>query len=36
MSTTTWHSTLKVPVSATRDHFRGPVDAVVTLVEYGD
>lgn len=36
MSTTTWRSTLKVPVSATRDHFRGPVDAVVTLVEYGD
>jgi protein-disulfide isomerase len=36
MSTTTWQSTLKVPVSPTRDHIRGPVDAVVTLVEYGD
>ncbi len=36
MSMTTWQSTLKVPVSPTRDHLRGPVDAVVTLLEYGD
>ncbi len=36
MSMTTWQSTLKVPVSPTRDHLRGPGDAVVTLLEYGD
>jgi Na+/H+ antiporter NhaA len=27
---------LAVPVDAKRDHFRGPMDAPVTLVEYGD
>jgi len=27
---------LAVPVDPERDHFRGPVDAPVTLVEYGD
>jgi Na+/H+ antiporter NhaA len=27
---------LAVPVDAERDHFRGPADAPVTLVEYGD
>ena len=27
---------LAVPVDPDRDHFRGPVDAPVTLVEYGD
>jgi protein-disulfide isomerase len=29
-------STLSVPVSADRDHIRGPARAPVTLVEYGD
>jgi len=36
MNTTTRQSMLTVPVSPTRDHLRGPVDAVVTLIEYGD
>jgi protein-disulfide isomerase len=27
---------LKLPVDRTRDHMRGPADAPVTLVEYGD
>jgi Na+:H+ antiporter, NhaA family len=33
---TSWGPTLTVPVDADRDHVRGPVDAPVTLVEYGD
>ena len=36
MSTTTWQAVLALPVSPARDHIRGPVDALVTLVEYGD
>ncbi|HEX6496364.1 MAG TPA: DsbA family protein [Acidobacteriaceae bacterium] len=36
MSGPIWHSKLTVPVSPARDHIRGPVDALVTLVEYGD
>lgn len=36
MSGSIWRSTLTVPVSPARDHIRGPVDALVTLVEYGD
>ena len=35
MSTTQWEALLTVPVSD-RDHIEGPVDAAVTLVEYGD
>jgi protein-disulfide isomerase len=33
---TTWRATLVLPVSEARDHIRGPMDAPVTLVEYGD
>ncbi|MCU1453264.1 MAG: oxidoreductase [Acidimicrobiales bacterium] len=36
MSMSAWESTLVLPVSPERDHIRGPVDAPVTLVEYGD
>jgi protein-disulfide isomerase len=36
MNTTEWHPVLTVPVSPDRDHIRGPIDAPVTLVEYGD
>ena len=36
MSGPIWHSKLTVPVSPARDHIRGPADALVTLVEYGD
>lgn len=36
MSGSIWHSKLTLPVSPARDHIRGPVDALVTLVEYGD
>jgi protein-disulfide isomerase len=36
MSATTWKSVLTMPVSPARDHIRGPADAPVTLVEYGD
>jgi protein-disulfide isomerase len=36
MSMTEWRSVLSVPVSPNRDHIRGPIDAPVTLVEYGD
>jgi protein-disulfide isomerase len=35
MKTTTWEAVLVVPVSA-HDHIRGPMNAPVTLVEYGD
>jgi protein-disulfide isomerase len=36
MSTTEGQAVLTVPVTADRDHFQGPADAAVTLVEYGD
>jgi len=36
MSTTEWGARLTMPVSEGRDHVRGPADAPVTLVEYGD
>jgi len=36
MSMTSWDATLALPVTAGRDHIRGPEDAPVTLVEYGD
>jgi protein-disulfide isomerase len=36
MSMTTWRNQLVLPVSPGRDHIRGPVDAPVTLLEYGD
>jgi protein-disulfide isomerase len=36
MSRTEWGAALTVPVSEERDHVQGPVDAPVTLVEYGD
>jgi protein-disulfide isomerase len=36
MTTTLWEAVLTLPVSPTRDHVRGPVDAPVSLVEYGD
>jgi protein-disulfide isomerase len=36
MSTTEWGGVLTMPVSEERDHIQGPVDAAVTLVEYGD
>ncbi|HEX3539906.1 MAG TPA: DsbA family protein [Acidimicrobiales bacterium] len=33
---TTWGRDLALPVSPERDHLRGPADAPVTLLEYGD
>jgi len=36
MRTTSWEATLALPVSPDRDHIRGPADAPVSLVEYGD
>jgi protein-disulfide isomerase len=36
MNLTTWEARLTVPISPARDHIRGPVDAPVTLLEYGD
>jgi protein-disulfide isomerase len=36
MSTTQWDTVLAVAVDDDRDHIRGPADAAVTLVEYGD
>jgi protein-disulfide isomerase len=36
MSMTSWGPTLTVPVDPGIDHVRGPIDAPVTLVEYGD
>jgi protein-disulfide isomerase len=36
MSTTGWGATLALPVSKNRDHIRGPANAAVSLVEYGD
>lgn len=36
MSVDAWTSALTVPVDQERDHIRGPLDAPVTLLEYGD
>lgn len=36
MTATRWEPALTVPVSDDRDHVQGPVDATLTLVEYGD
>jgi protein-disulfide isomerase len=36
VSTTQWESELTMPVTEDRDHIRGPADAAVTLVQYGD
>ena len=36
MTTTQWGAALTMPVTADRDHIQGPVDAPVTLLEYGD
>jgi protein-disulfide isomerase len=36
MSMTVWRPILALPVSPERDHIRGPRDAPVTLLEYGD
>jgi protein-disulfide isomerase len=36
VSRTEWTAELTLPVSEERDHFQGPADAPVTLVEYGD
>jgi protein-disulfide isomerase len=36
MSMTGWRSVLSVPVFPDRDHIRGPIDAPVTVAEYGD
>lgn len=36
MSTTTWEPVLTLPITPGRDHVLGPVDAPLTMVEYGD
>jgi len=36
MTTTQWTAELTLPISADRDHIQGPVDAPLTLLEYGD
>ena len=36
MSMTGWGATLTLPISKGRDHIRGPANASVSLVEYGD
>jgi protein-disulfide isomerase len=36
MNMTGWESVLVLPVDPDRDHIRGPIDAPVSLVEYGD
>jgi protein-disulfide isomerase len=36
MNMTELEAVLALPVSPARDHMRGPVDAPVTLLEYGD
>jgi protein-disulfide isomerase len=36
MEMTEWAPTLAAPVSPERDHIRGPPNAAVTLLEYGD
>jgi protein-disulfide isomerase len=33
---TEWNTVLALPISADRDHIRGPQNAPVTLLEYGD
>jgi protein-disulfide isomerase len=36
MTITEWEAVLALPVEPARDHIRGPLDAPVSLVEYGD
>jgi protein-disulfide isomerase len=36
MSRTQWEAALTMPVAEDRDHIHGPLNAAVTLVEYGD
>jgi protein-disulfide isomerase len=36
MNSSVWESVLVLPVLPQRDHIRGPIEAPVTLVEYGD
>ncbi|MCU1498168.1 MAG: oxidoreductase [Acidimicrobiales bacterium] len=36
MTTTMWESVLTLPVSPERDHVRGPQEAPLSMVEYGD
>src|SRR5215204_1907914 len=36
MTITEWEAVLALPVEPARDHIRGPRDAAVMLVEYGD
>ena len=36
MSRTEWQGALPMPVTQDRDHIRGPANAPVTLVQYGD
>jgi protein-disulfide isomerase len=36
VTSTEWEAVLTTPVSEDRDHIQGPVDAAVTLLEYGD
>jgi protein-disulfide isomerase len=36
MNMSVWGQELRLPVSPQRDHIRGPVDAPITLLEYGD
>ena len=36
MNMTEWEAVLALPVSPARNHIRGPVDAPVTLLEYGE
>ena len=36
MSRTEWEAVLTMPVAECRDHIQGPMDAPVTLVQYGD
>jgi protein-disulfide isomerase len=35
-ATSRWAPNLKLPVTPNRDHIRGPIDAPLTLLEYGD
>jgi protein-disulfide isomerase len=36
VTSTEWEAVLATPVSEDRDHIKGPADAPVTLLEYGD
>jgi len=36
VTSTQWGAELTLPVSADRDHIQGPLDAPLTLLEYGD